>query len=251
MGEESTEKLNEWYKSEQALYEGLTNVVHYLLESLIRNAKIDYLSVTSRTKSIESVLEKMDRKEYDKPTQEIMDFAGIRVITFIDSDVRKVCDLIKGSFKVHESNSLDKLDELGIDRFGYRSVHFVCELGDDRTRLPEFSLYENRRFEVQVRTALQHAWAEMEHDRNYKFSGVLPTPLQRRLHFLAGVLEMVDREFVSIAAEVDQYAEEVSKKTQSGDLDVEINTTSLLQYLPEKMHGIEISSYGLQETRNH
>jgi ppGpp synthetase/RelA/SpoT-type nucleotidyltranferase len=81
---------------------------------------------------------------------------------------------------------------------------------------------------------LQHACAEIEHDRNYKFSGVLPTLLQRRLYSLAGLLEIVDREFVALASEVDRYSEEVAQKTKSGDLDIEVNTTSLMQFLPSK-----------------
>ncbi len=91
------------------------------------------------------------------------------------------------------------------------------------------------RFELQVRTVLQHAWAEIEHDRSYKFAGVLPRPLQRRLYLLAGVLELADREFASLATEIDDYAAEVTRKTQAGNLDIEINTTSLLQYLSPKV----------------
>ena len=56
MSEDQADSLNDWYKVKRPLYEGLTNVAHYLIESLIRNAKIDYLSVTSRTKSIERFL---------------------------------------------------------------------------------------------------------------------------------------------------------------------------------------------------
>lgn len=238
MSEHQLVNLGDWYRNERQAYEGLTNVVQYLIESLIRNAGIDYLSVTSRTKSVDSFLEKTERKGYTN-VAEITDVSGIRVITFIDSDVKKACDLIKSSFNVYPEKSLDKSDELGIDRFGYRSVHFVCDLGSDRIKLPEFALYKSKVFEIQVRTALQHAWAEIEHDRNYKFSGVLPTPIQRRMHMLAGVLEMVDREFVSIAADIDQYAIEVSEKTRAGNLEVELNSTSINQYLPAKLQSLE------------
>ena len=175
----------------------------------------------------------MERKSYSK-AEDITDLSGIRVITFIESDARRVCDLITSSFPIHASDSQDKAINLGVDRFGYRSFHYVCDLGRDRLQLPEYSLYEGLLFEIQVRTVLQHAWAEIEHDRNYKFSGVLPDPLQRRLHLLAGVLEVVDREFVALATDIDRYAEELSKRTRSGDLDVEITTRSLEQYLSEK-----------------
>jgi len=230
--------LADWYTSERERYDGLSNIVRYLIEGLIKDARIDHLNVTSRTKTVESFLEKAQRKPYKDPEKEVTDLAGIRIITFIDSDVKKVGDLIKTSFNIHRQESLDKTDELGIDRFGYRSLHFICDLGKDRVKLPEFKVYKGLVFEVQVRTALQHAWAEIEHDRNYKFSGTLPSPIQRRLHLLAGVLELVDREFVAIANDIDKYGEEISKKTQKGELDVELNTASLTQYLRQKIDSV-------------
>jgi len=131
---------------------------------------------------------------------------------------------------------------LGVDRMGYRSVHFVCDLGKKRTCLPEYAHYAGLVFEVQIRTLLQHAWAEIEHDRNYKLSGVLPAPLERRLHVAAGALEMVDRELNSIANEIDGYKEEVARKAAKGQLQIGINTTSLNEYLKKNYPSIGIVS---------
>jgi len=227
-------KPGDWYGDKRHLYEALCKSAASTVENLIRNAGIDYLSITARAKSVESFLKKIERKSYKNPQEEITDLAGIRVITFIESDVPKVCDIIRSAFNVHPTESLDKSTELGIDRFGYRSVHFVCDLGKARIKLPEFAAFDGLVFEIQVRTILQHAWAEMDHDRNYKFVGVLPTHLQRRLNLLAGMLELADREFATLAHEVDAYAQEVSDKTGAGDLDIEINSTSVMQYLLKK-----------------
>ena len=82
--------------------------------------------------------------------------------------------MITGSFNIDEKNSLDKKILLASDQIGYRSVHFVCDLGAQRSGLPEFKDLGGLKFEIQVRTVLQHAWAELAHDRNYKFSGTLP-----------------------------------------------------------------------------
>lgn len=216
------------------MYEGLANIVQGITESLVRSSKIDYLSITHRAKTPESFAEKVIRKEYKNPQQEITDLAGVRVITYIESDVNQVCELIDKSFNVHRDKSLDKSNELAVDKIGYRSVHFVCDLGKDRVKLPEFSLYEGLVFEFQIRTVLQHAWAEIEHDRSYKFSGVLPSNLQRRLYLIAGMLEIADREFNNIARELDNYAERIDIDTVKGNLEHEINTTSLLSYLSSK-----------------
>ena len=108
---------------------------------MIKENKVDFLSVTSRTKTVDSFINKIQRKSYKNPEKENFDFAGIRVITFIETDVDKVSNIIEANFEVHPEKSLNKTDELGVDRFGYRSVHLVCDLGTTRCSLGEFSRY--------------------------------------------------------------------------------------------------------------
>ncbi|WP_323148670.1 hypothetical protein [Pseudomonas oryzihabitans] len=74
---------------------------------------------------------------------------------------------------------------------------------------------------------LQHAWAELAHDRNYKLSAKLPRELERSLYLYAGLLELADKGFDSLSQEIDKYITEVNQKTNIGDLDVEINSFSL------------------------
>ena len=81
----------------------------------------------------------------------------------------------------------------------------ICKLGKSRERLSEYMGLTNLPFEIQIRTVLQHAWAELAHDRSYKFSGKLRDDLQRRVNLCSAILEMMDREFVSIVKEVDEY----------------------------------------------
>ncbi len=184
---------------------------------------------------MDSLAAKVSKKGYKNPQKEIHDLSGIRVITFIQTDTDRACNVIRKSFHVHEAESLDKTAELGLDRIGYRSMHFICDLGRQRERLPEFASFKGLLFEIQVRTVLQHAWAEIEHDRSYKFAGVLPADIQRRLYLVAGLLETVDREFDFLAKSIDTYSAEVSKKTKGGDLDIDLNTPSLKLYLKAKI----------------
>ena len=227
------EEHKKWYEVQRPRYELLSNAVKNTLESLIKNAGIDYLSITTRAKELDSFVEKISRKSYRNPSQEITDLAGIRVITFIESDALKVNDLIKKSFDIDDSKSLDKSDELGIDKFGYRSFHFICGLGEARCALPEFEFFKELVCEIQVRTVLQHAWAEIEHDRNYKFAGNLPSVIKRRLHLVAGLLEIADSEFNNLSNDIDKYSEESLEKTRAGNLNIEINSISLEQYFNE------------------
>jgi putative GTP pyrophosphokinase len=219
-----------WYSDRFEMCSAFTRLLHATVENLMRAADIQYLSVASRPKSIPSFVEKMTRKEYGSP-DEITDFAGIRVITFIESDAAAAAELLRRSFIPHPEKSLDKSDELGDSQVGYRSIHLICELGKDRVALPEYEPFKGLLFEVQIRTVLQHAWAEIDHDRGYKFSGVLPRELRRRLNLLAGQLELADKEFSRLALDVDGYSAELQRKKELGDLDIELSSASLEGYL--------------------
>lgn len=220
-----------WYAGVRENYERMGRLVTGTIESLLTANTIVYLSVTYRAKTMKSVAEKFERKQYTNLVKEMTDLCGVRVITYFERDVKRVGDIIRKTFDVQEGQSLDKAKKLDTDRVGYRSVHYVCSLGEHRCSLPENIPYKGLLFEVQVRTVLQHAWAEIEHDRNYKFAGLLPDELKRRLFLIAGTLESADREFNSIANELDDYKDKVAKNTADGDLQLELNSTTINQYI--------------------
>src|SRR5258708_27891790 len=219
-----------WYASNYEVYSSFTRLLHATVENLLRAAGIEHLSVTSRTKSLNSFIEKITRKEYES-VSEVTDLTGIRVITFIESGAAAAAKLLLRCFKVHPEKSLDKSEELGDSQVGYRSIHLICELEKERASLPEYKPFKGLLFEIQVRTVLQHAWAEIDHDRRYKFSGVLPKDMRRRLYLLAGQLEQADKEFARLAVNVDAYSAELQRKKKSRDLDVELSSASLDDYL--------------------
>ena len=75
------------------------------------------------------------------------------------------------------------------------------KLNEKRAELPECCEYKDLKAEVQIRTIIENAWAEIEHHWNYKPDNkdlLLDKTLQRRLNALMAVLELVDREFDSI-----------------------------------------------------
>ncbi|MCM3527864.1 hypothetical protein M4D56_01980 [Cytobacillus oceanisediminis] len=232
----NTDQLSKWYKENRPLYESLSNKVEGIIQEILQYNNIEVYSITSRAKEIESFIDKAKKDKYTDPMNEIKDLAGIRVITFVKSDVEKCCDLIKPLFKIDESNSIDKGKELGKDKVGYRSVHYIAELTDERLKLPEYAPYKDMCFEIQVRTILEHAWADISHDRTYKFSGKLPqdNDIERRFSLAAATLELVDREFDAIAQEIDNYRLNVINDTTEGNLETEINSTSLHEYMKIK-----------------
>jgi hypothetical protein len=84
--------------------------------------------------------------------------------------------------------------------------------------------------EIQIRSILQHAWAEIEHDLGYKTSGEIPKTARRQFARLAGLLELADDEFVKIRSDLDAYSREVSIKIVQRPRDVSLDRISLIDF---------------------
>ncbi|WP_306393387.1 GTP pyrophosphokinase [Telluria beijingensis] len=231
MSDEILPDVGEWYAGRSPLLIGLLEVVTTTISSLLKAEGIASLAVTGRIKTLDSIVEKMQRKSYAS-VEELTDVCGVRVISYIESDVDRIREVIEKSFHVHDDKSIDKSAKLKSHEFGYRSVHYICELGANRLALPELTQYSKIVFEVQIRTVLQHAWAEIEHDRSYKFAGELAPAIKRRLNLLAGTLELVDREFNNLAREVDEHTNVAKEAVHSKELkNVELTSAALTELL--------------------
>ena len=83
-----------------------------------------------------------------------------------------------------------------------------------------------------MRTVLQHAWANMNHDTGYKSGVEIPKVYLRNLSRLAGMLELVDDEFSRIRRELSDYRRQVQKLVASGNLaDVLLDGDSFKSYM--------------------
>ena len=203
-----------WFDEHKPKFDRLRAQVHHLLVDVLEPDGIDEEGVRSRVKEKASFLEKA--KGYSNPSDEIHDVCGLKVVVSFPSQAKSVVAQLRGLFDIDEANSVDKGADLGEDRVGYNAVHLVATIGKDRALLAEWKTVAGLKFEIQVRTILQDAWAEFEHDRNYKFGGELPPELKRRLKLAAGLLEVADREFDAIAGEVEVHAGEVAEVVTSG-----------------------------------
>lgn len=225
----------EWYTQNKELYNACGSSIQRLLTTLLQQAKIPVHSIQYRIKEQASFLNKCQDSRYTAPLDEITDVCGLRVITYTNKDVDDICRIIEKHFFIDWDHSVNKADLLHDNEVGYLSVHYIAKLNQARARLEEYMPYCNIRFEIQVRTLLQHAWAEIEHDRSYKFSGELPQDIKRRFFLVAGTLELMDREFNALAQEIQDYADEVHTEAKSGNLDFCIDSTSLIEYLKVKL----------------
>ncbi|MDH3343086.1 MAG: GTP pyrophosphokinase [Gammaproteobacteria bacterium] len=224
-------EIDTWLGKDLPKYKVLTNTVVNIVESLLNGNKIDYLTITGRTKTTESIKEKIQRKSYNTPETQMTDLSGIRIIAYFESDVDEISKIIEKSFCIDKQNSLSKDSLLAADQMGYRSIHYVCDLGNNRTTLPEFNDLNGMKFEFQIRTVLQHAWAELAHDRNYKFSGKLPKEIERKIYLYAGMLEIADKGFDEISSQMNEYVKDFNSRTNKGDYNIEINSISLEEYI--------------------
>ncbi|MBP2456073.1 bifunctional ribonuclease/(p)ppGpp synthase [Mycolicibacterium lutetiense] len=165
-----------------------------LVTGLLDDAGINYLSITARTKSIDSFAAKAGRPAadgtpmYSDPLVEITDQVGLRVITYLREDVDAVANLLAEEMRLLDDQDMG-LQTARQGRWGYASRHLL--FGVEGEQYPA---------SIQVRTVLQHAWAEFEHDVRYK--GSIPaehvSELDRRFTLAAGLLELADREFTEI-----------------------------------------------------
>ncbi|MER1973411.1 MAG: (p)ppGpp synthetase, partial [Psychrobacter alimentarius] len=113
------------------------------------------------------------------------------------------------------------------------SLHYVASLKRDRTNLPEYSSYGEQKFEFQIRTILQHSWAEIEHDLGYKGEFEIPTTAKRTFYRVAALLEQADIEFVKLKSTIAQYEKNLSQDIKANPSQIEINKASLISFMSE------------------
>ena len=153
-------------------YEAFARAVREILVQALRGADITVNFVEARAKEPESFGTKAEapsendprEPKYRSPLDDITDLAGVRIITFFPRTVASVGTCIREEFEVLEHTDLSRILLQG-ERFGYQSEHYLIRLSSKRTALPEYKPHLGLVAEIQVRTILQHAWAEIEHVR--------------------------------------------------------------------------------------
>ncbi|MEU5913635.1 hypothetical protein [Micromonospora sp. NPDC047527] len=208
-------------------------LVKGLVSSLLESVDIRPHSIDYRVKEKSSALRKFQNKSGRYGSlMDLTDLLGVRVITYFEDEVDKVASLIENDFEIDWENSIDKRKTLAPDRFGYLSLHYIVRLHDKRSHLVEYRRFADVRFEIQIRSVLQHAWAEVEHDLGYKPGGVVPDQAKRRFSQLASLLELADSEFTKLRSELTQHRDTVQVAVSEQRLDnVPLDDESLAAYI--------------------
>jgi len=232
------------YDDKKILYTLFTEKIHNLVSEVLKENSIPVHSITSRVKSRLSVEYKLNKHDasYSK-LEDITDLAGVRIVTYFADDVDRISALIMQEFEIDTINSIDKRQILDPDRFGYLSMHHIASLLKQRSSLVEYRRFPTLKVEIQTRSILQHAWAEIEHDLGYKTNLGIPKNIRRKFSRLAGILELADEEFLSIRRQLEDYERDVAIKIKNIPSQVSLDKTSMLSFVTNSDFIKECDSY--------
>ena len=214
------EMLLEEFRSQQHLFERLQTVVKEQLGKLVKQNDIAITSMEFRIKQEASLAGKIKRKgtKYNS-LLDITDILGARIITYYNEDVDRIASMAESLFEVDWANSVDKRKMHDFDSFGYNSLHYICRIPESLYSDTAYPQLNQIRFEIQMRTTLQHVWSAIQHDIGYKSEIETPMEYHRWLSRLAGMLELADDEFSRIRNSINDYRRRVQSLVQEGQLE--------------------------------
>jgi putative GTP pyrophosphokinase len=175
------------------------------------NATIKY-----RVKSFKSYYQKLRRLvRSNDPTREsvtITDLIAIRIVCPFLDEVAHAEGILAATFEVHELDR--KGAEFSVREFGYESTHCLLRVPQDLCE--SFHLAGPIDCEIQLRTILQDAWAEVEHEIVYKSDFTpMDDSVQRKLAALNASLSLSDVTFQEIRNYQRLLTAELSRRREA------------------------------------
>lgn len=226
----------EEYQENVHIYERMLDIVKKALADGLNEMGVYVNAIEARIKTEKSLAGKLELKgsKYDM-LSDMTDILGARVITFYTDDVDKVAAMADRLFEIDWDNSVDKRKMHELDSFGYNSLHYICRIPKKMFYDPECPQINELRFELQMRTALQHVWAVINHDTGYKTGVEVPMEYLRNLNRLAGMMELADEQFSIIRTGINDYRRKVQNLVADGKFEeVPLDGDSFKSYLELK-----------------
>jgi ppGpp synthetase/RelA/SpoT-type nucleotidyltranferase len=227
------EMLMEQYHERISVYERLSHLADEALRRALDAQHVKVTAMEHRIKTETSLAGKLELKGGKYQTiEDVTDIVGLRVVTFYSADVDKVAAIVNEAFIVDRRNSVDKRKQHRLDSFGYNSLHYICRLPKTVVDDPGMPMLNELRFEIQMRTALQHVWSTLDHDTGYKGDVKIPHEYMRQFNRMAGMLELMDEEFSRLRNILIDYRRQMLALEASGQLDnVDLNAETFRRYL--------------------
>ena len=244
--QELTKELRRLYGDKMPAFRRAKEKLRRILQRTVASIEDrDFVRATVvglRIKDFESFRSKVVRKSWsaEESMTVCTDLVGGRVVCNNVEDVRRFAELLKEN-KVDVRPLADEEDFiLHPQGRGYRALHLDLKLDVGESQF-------NHKIvpcEVQIRTLLQDAWAQLAHDDIYKQTG-LPVDLEARAGDLAEVLATADRIVSSIRARTMQ---EKTAPAKYPELDVISDVT--LSYLFKEYFGRSPADYTVRQALN-
>lgn len=201
-----SELISKW-ESEKPIYSAWGKyVVEYIKDTLAKkgNKIEEFLKIPPhyRLKDNSSFVDKAfyrPEKEYTDPFSEIEDKVGARFVVLLIDDINEIHNIIKENESWHYTICRHFVKEREKDPllFTYQSVHCVLwpknDLEYEGVRIPVGTPCE-----VQIRTLLQHAHAELTHDSIYKNKKKILPKVHRTVAKSMALIETTDDFFTEV-----------------------------------------------------
>ncbi|MBF0159616.1 MAG: RelA/SpoT domain-containing protein [Magnetococcales bacterium] len=205
--------LLEQFNEQRDLYIDFMNRQIALLQEFLKESGHEVHAITGRIKQRDSLRRKLSHPDASwNSLEEVNDIVGIRIITFFEEDVERVSEIIRNEFRVIEAHLADDDQASDMDRFGYNPRYYVIGLPESRLKLIEYRRFKEFRTEIQVRSLLQHVWAEMQQQMGFSCWSHFPAPRRRHFARIAHLLELTDTELNSLRQFVQNYMPEASEE---------------------------------------
>ena len=211
-------------------YEAYNPYFNYIMSEIVKilQSNVSLMAqptYKSRVKSFDSYYKKILRLKPETVQEEktlicLTDMMGIRMICAFLEDINIAVEQLKKIFDIKEVEI--KGSNNNFKEFGYESVHVLIKIPNEiKTKVEKKfkgldNLDDELVCEIQIRTILQDAWAEVEHELIYKTEfNPFDIPLRRKLASINASLTLADITFQEIRDYQNKLQKELDERRRS------------------------------------
>ncbi|MEF1255215.1 GTP pyrophosphokinase [Vibrio sp. M260112] len=219
------EFLEKW-NQEKPMYQAWGDFVVYEITRELEQKGYDISTflkqpAKARVKSNESLIDKAfyrPSKSYDDPYNDIEDKVGGRFVVLLVEQIEAISNIIKSSalWSDIECRHFDNERNKDPLLFTYQSVHYVVRASKD-IEFQGQKILKDTPCELQLRTLLQHAYAELTHDAIYKAKRRVEPKVHRTVAKSMALIETTDDFFSDVNNSLNHGAIEDFKISQELD----------------------------------
>ena len=197
------------YKEMMLKYEFAKKKLETDLEILLQEYafKVGYNPVEhikSRIKSLDRIIEKLNRKEkeinVDNITRYVSDVVGMRIVCSFIKDVYTIADIIRSTGEFILKSEKNYIEEPKSS--GYRSYHMIVLVPIHLENRTEYI-----QVEIQIRTVAMDCWASLDHKLRYRFPGNLSKDLENEIVESANDMLKIDKKMQHISDVLNKVKE--------------------------------------------